>query len=75
MSDVVKNYRNIISQIRNFHKEFLKPQKDPKLIVVSKTFSEKTIKEVIEDGHKVFGENKVQEASENGNHLKKNIKI
>jgi len=74
MSDVVKNYRNIISQIRNFHKEFSQTSKDPQLIAVSKTFSEKTIKEVIEDGHKVFGENKVQEASEKWKSLKKEYK-
>ena len=74
MSDVVKNYRNIISQIRNFHKEFSQTSKDPKLIAVSKTFSEKTIKEVIEDGHKVFGENKVQEALEKWKSLKNEYK-
>ena len=62
MSNVVKNYRNIISQIRNFHKEFSLTSNNPKLIAVSKTFSEEIIKEVIEDGHKNFGENKVQEA-------------
>ncbi|MBD22527.1 MAG: hypothetical protein CL572_02530 [Alphaproteobacteria bacterium] len=67
MSKVVKNYRNIISQITNFNKEFSLSSKDPKLIAVSKTFSEEIVKKIIEDGHKIFGENKVQEAQKNGN--------
>ena len=62
MSDVVKNYRGIISQINKLHKEYSQTSKNPKLIAVSKTFPEEVIKKVIEDGHKIFGENKVQEA-------------
>ena len=62
MSDVVKNYRGIISQINKLHKEYSQTSKNPKLIAVSKTFPEETIKKVIEEGHKIFGENKVQEA-------------
>ena len=62
MSDVVKNYRGIISQINKLHKEYSQTSKNPKLIAVSKTFPEEIIKKVIEDGHKIFGENKVQEA-------------
>ena len=78
MSFVIKNYRNIISQIRDFHKEFSLSSKDPKLIAVSKTFSEEVIKEVIEEGHKIFGENKVQEALKKWKPLKtkyKNIEL
>ena len=70
MSNVVKNYRNIISQITNFNKEFSLSSKDPKLIAVSKTFSEEIVKKIIEDGHKIFGENKVQEAQKKWKSLK-----
>lgn len=62
MSEIVKNYRNITDQIRKCHREFSVTSKNPKLIAVSKTFSEQLIKEVIDEGHRVFGENKVQEA-------------
>ena len=72
MSDVVKNYRNIISQIRKFHKEFSQTSKDPKLIAISKTFPEEVIKKIIEDGHKIFGENKVQEAFNKWKSIKNN---
>ena len=71
MSEVVKNYRNIIGEIRKFHKEFSATSKDPKLIAISKTFPEEVIKKVIEDGHKIFGENKVQEALNKWTSLKK----
>ena len=42
MSDVVKNYRGIISQINKLHKEYSQTSKNPKLIAVSKTFPEET---------------------------------
>ena len=60
MSDVVTNYRNIISQISKFHKEFSQTSKNPNLIAVSKTFPEEVIKKIIEDGHKIFGENNLE---------------
>ena len=62
MSEVIKNYRNIIGQIKKYNKEFSLSSKNPELIAISKTFPESLIKEVIEDGQKIFGENKVQEA-------------
>jgi len=72
MTDVVTNYRNIISQISKFHKEFSQTSKNPNLIAVSKTFPEEIIKKIIEDGHKIFGENKVQEAFNKWKSLKNN---
>ena len=72
MSDVVTNYRNIISQISKFHKEFSQTSKNPNLIAVSKTFPEEVIKKIIEDGHKIFGENKVQEAFNKWKSIKNN---
>ena len=43
MSDVVKNYRGIISQISKLHKEYSQTSKNPKLIAVSKTYPEEII--------------------------------
>ena len=42
MLDVVKNYRDIISQISKLHKEFSQTSKNPKLIAVSKHFLKKS---------------------------------
>ena len=71
MSEVIKNYRNIIGQIKKYNKEFSLSSKNPELIAISKTFPESLIKEVIEDGQKIFGENKVQEAHRKWIPLKK----
>jgi pyridoxal phosphate enzyme (YggS family) len=61
MHDSVKNYRDIISAI----KEKIEEQKistTPKVIAVSKTFELEKILPLIEYGHIDYGENKVQEA-------------
>ena len=48
----------------------------PKIIAVSKTFSEQDILPLIEFGHVEFGENKVQEAVEKWTEIKKkNLQI
>ena len=71
MRKILKNYKTIIGQIKNYEKEFSKTSKNPKLIAVSKTFEAKIIKIVLNLGHRVFGENKVQEALEKWPDLKK----
>ena len=43
-----------------------------KLQIVSKNQDEKTVKEIISKGFYLFGENKVQEASEKWEEIKKN---
>ncbi len=51
---------------------------NPKIIAVSKTFSEKDILPLLNHGHSEFGENKVQEASQKWTSLKekyKNVKL
>jgi len=45
----------------------------PEVICVSKTFSIEKLKPLIDHGHCHFGENKVQEASEKWNELKKTL--
>ena len=63
MTNIIKNYREIVSEINKFHKKFSLTSKNPKLIAVSKTFPEEVIQKIINQGHKIFGENKVQEAA------------
>ena len=71
MNQIVKNYRRIISQIERYNKEFSSTSQDPKLIAVSKTFPEEKIQLIINEGHRVFGENRVQEAIKKWPNLKK----
>ena len=47
---------------------------NPKIIAVSKTFSEQDIIPLLDNGHKDFGENKVQEAKKKWAQLKSNFK-
>ena len=74
MHEIIKNYSNIINQIDYFNKKFSKTSKSPKLVVVSKTFAMEKIKLVIQHGHKVLGENKVQEANEKWRNMKEKNK-
>ena len=61
-------------QIERYNKEFLATSRNPKLIAVSKTFSEDKIQLVIDQGQHIFGENKVQEATRKWIDLKKRNK-
>ena len=64
-----KSVNNLID-IQNKLK-FLNKNKIPKIIAVSKTFSDKDIIPLLEYGHKNFGENKIQEAVEKWSEMKK----
>ena len=61
-------------QIERYNKEFSATSQNPKLIAVSKTFSEDKIQLVIDQGQHIFGENKVQEATRKWIDLKKRNK-
>jgi pyridoxal phosphate enzyme (YggS family) len=74
MSKIIENYKRILIQIERYNKEFSATSKNPKLIAVSKTFSEEKIQLLIDQGHHIFGENKVQEATEKWINLKKRNK-
>jgi len=74
MREILKNYKTIIGQIKNYEKEFSKTSKNPKLIAVSKTFEANVVKIVLNLGHRIFGENKVQEALEKWPDLRKEFK-
>ena len=66
-----KSVNNLID-IQNKLK-FLNKNKIPKIIAVSKTFSNKDIIPLLEYGHKNFGENKIQEAVEKWSEMKKKL--
>ena len=53
---------NIIQNFENIKEELSSENYNPKIIAVSKTFPLKHIQPLLDFGHRVFGENKVQEA-------------
>ena len=62
MSKILSNYREILKQIRFCEKNLDGKYCETKLIAVSKQFPKETIQILVNKGHKIFGENKVQEA-------------
>ena len=63
MNKIVTNYKKILSEIDLSRNKFKLPPGQPKLVAVSKTFPKEKIQQLINHGHLIFGENKVQEAS------------
>tara|TARA_B100001287_G_scaffold273357_2_gene276635 strand:+ start:1958 stop:2614 length:657 start_codon:yes stop_codon:yes gene_type:complete len=74
MHKTVQNLIDIEKKI-NFNLDNFKPNKIPKIIAVSKTFSMDKIIPLIEYGHSDFGENKVQEAIDKWTNVKSNKNI
>ena len=66
--NIITNFEKIKQEIKNNL-----PQRDVKVIAVSKTFSLEHIMPLVNHGHKHFGENKVQEAEKKWKELKKSI--
>ncbi len=62
MHHTQKNLIEIKEKIKNKINTLNLPKYEPKVIAVSKTFSEQDILPLIDFGHTEFGENKVQEA-------------
>jgi pyridoxal phosphate enzyme (YggS family) len=62
MSDTVQRFGEVKARIAAAEKEARRETGDVVLVVVSKTFPPEEIRPVIEAGHRVFGENRVQEA-------------
>lgn len=62
MADVVANLAEVAAKIGAAGREAKRPAGAVTLVVVTKTFEAETIGPVIEAGHRVFGENRVQEA-------------
>ena len=66
--NIITNFEKIKQEIKSNL-----PQRDIKVIAVSKTFSLEHIMPLVKHGHKHFGENKVQEAEKKWKQLKKTI--
>ena len=62
MNKILSNYDEILKQIRLCEKNLDGKYCETKLIAVSKQFPKETIQILVNKGHKIFGENKVQEA-------------
>ena len=62
MNKILSNYGEIIKQIDFYKNKFAQKYDTPQLIAVSKRFSKDKIQDLVDSGHKIFGENKVQEA-------------
>ncbi|WP_395173719.1 YggS family pyridoxal phosphate-dependent enzyme [Roseibium alexandrii] len=62
MAPVADQLSNVILDIRKAEAEYGRPEGAVTLIAVSKTFEADAIRPALEAGHRVFGENRVQEA-------------
>tara|TARA_E500000331_G_scaffold285093_1_gene279522 strand:- start:205 stop:876 length:672 start_codon:yes stop_codon:yes gene_type:complete len=71
MNKIVTNYNEILLEIAKYKNKSIHNQFEPQLIAVSKTFPKETIEVLLNEGHRIFGENKVQEASKKWVELKK----
>ena len=71
MHSTVKNLIEINEKIKKKMSELNIKDYNPNIIAVSKTFDLAHISHIISYGHENFGENKVQEAFEKWNELKK----
>ena len=67
MNNIIQNFLNITGELN-------KANFNPSIIAVSKTFPMEHIKPLIDYGHRVFGENKVQEAKQKWAKLKETEK-
>ena len=70
MHQTQNNLIEIQNKIKKKIDEFSLDKYDPKIIAVSKTFSEQEILPLLDFGHHNFGENKVQEALQKWKNLK-----
>ena len=71
MNKILSNYNEILKQIRSCRNKLNGKYCAPELIAVSKKFPKEIIQILINEGHKTFGENKVQEAQSKWVDLKK----
>ena len=62
MDDIFKNRQNLLKKIENCHKEsFYSSSSLPNLIAVSKQQPDNKIQDALKVGHRIFGENKIQD--------------
>ena len=63
MNDISDRYRSVRNAIAAAEAEAGRPKGEVTLVAVSKTFDADEIRPVLEEGHRIFGENRVQEAT------------
>jgi len=61
MSDVAENLQEIQNRIASALQRAGRKREDVELMVVSKTFPAEIVREAVDAGHRLFGENRVQE--------------
>jgi hypothetical protein len=71
MSTIAENFSDILRQIRKCEKQSGREEGAVHLVAVSKMQSASAIEEALSSGHRLFGENKVQEAYDHWEELKK----
>ena len=71
MKNLLDNYNAVLKNIRKIKNNSPIFPEHFKLIAVSKTFGEDVISKLLEEGHRIFGENKIQEAENKWTNLKK----
>ena len=59
---IAENLADILARIAAARKAAIKPAASTKLVAVSKTVPEPGIREALDAGQRLFGENRVQEA-------------
>jgi pyridoxal phosphate enzyme (YggS family) len=69
--NIIKNYQEVIKDIEDLKTYHNKTSDKICLVAVTKTYDLDYIKPIIDQGHCVFGENKVQEAIKKWNDIKK----
>lgn len=62
-SDVVAHYHEVLAELRAAEAAAGRPDGTVRLVAVSKTHPAERIRPVLEAGHRLFGENRVQEAA------------
>lgn len=62
-ASTLERYRRIREQVEQARKAAGRPEGAVRLVAVTKTFGPEAIEPVLEAGHRVFGENRVQEAT------------
>lgn len=72
MSSIAENFSDIQRRIRKAEKLSGREEGSARLVAVSKMQSPSAIEEALACGHRLFGENKVQEAQEHWAHHKSN---
>lgn len=74
MADIRDNIDAVKSEITRMCKHVGVQERQPRLIAVSKVQPEERVRAALEAGHRIFGENRVQEAEERWGKLKPDYK-